>query len=122
MPSYVLLMNLTERGFESITPAEEGEGAELSMFQDAVAARVADLGGELSQLYWTLGGYDVVAIPQLGSDAAAAAVALWLGQTRGVQTTTLPAFAKEEVSPSEAGTSVFDYVYRCHFGADYVGG
>jgi uncharacterized protein with GYD domain len=73
--------------------------------------------GGLRALFWTLGGYDVVAIVELESDLTAAAVALWLAQTHGVRTTTMPAFTRAEVTPGEDGANVIDSLYRCHFGA-----
>jgi uncharacterized protein with GYD domain len=75
--------------------------------------------GGLRALFWTLGAYDIVAIADLRSDLSAAAVALWLAQTHGVRTTTMPAFTKAEVTPGEEGSNVFDALYRCHWERGY---
>jgi uncharacterized protein with GYD domain len=129
MPQYVLLMNLTESGVEALKPAENSEGGEFASFEESLAAQIALLEGDdgaagggaddggLQALFWTLGGYDVVAIADLESDLTAAAIALWLAQTHGVRTTTLPAFTKADVTPGEDGDSLIDSLYRCHFGA-----
>jgi len=120
MPTYVLLMNLTERGVESFMPTEESDGNELSRFEDALRQRLEELGGDLSQVLWTLGSHDIVAIVGLPTDATAAGLALWLSQKQALRTTTLPAFTKAEVMPSDDGSSVYDSLYRCHFEAAYV--
>ena len=122
MPTYVLLLNLTERGIERIRPDEAGEGQELAAFEDAIGAGIGQVdgsAGNLIHLYWTLGGYDIVAVASLSSDRTAAGLALWLAQEHGVRTTTMPAFSREEVTPGEDDDSVYDSLYRCHFGMSF---
>jgi uncharacterized protein with GYD domain len=122
MPRYVLLMSLTERGVRDLTPGEDSEGQELAGFEAALRDSIENLegSGEL-QLFWTLGAFDLVAITELESDAAAAGVALWLAQTHGVKTTTMPAFTNDDVTHSEDDSSVYDLLYRCHFRARFRG-
>jgi len=52
----------------------------------------------LSQLYWTVGPYDLVAIVEAPDEESAMAYALEVGSSGGVRTTTLPAYDHEAMS------------------------
>jgi len=52
----------------------------------------------MTQLYWTLGHYDLVAIVEAPDDKAATAFALAVGAAGNVRTQTLRAFGREEMN------------------------
>lgn len=89
MPTYVSLINWTEKGAagfkETVARAEAGK-------QLAGA-----FGGSLKQIYWTLGPYDIVAISEAPDDESATAFALTLAAQGNVRTTTMRAFDADEM-------------------------
>jgi uncharacterized protein with GYD domain len=50
------------------------------------------MGGTLKEVYWTVGAYDVVAVPGIPDDETGTAFLLALGSQGNVRTTTLGAF------------------------------
>jgi len=88
MPTYVILMNLTEQGIKNIKGAPE----RLDMATKALEAA----GGRMVGFYCTMGQYDYVIIAEGPSDEAAMTQLLTLGMAGSVRTTTLKAFTKEE--------------------------
>jgi uncharacterized protein with GYD domain len=52
----------------------------------------------MTQIYWTLGHYDLVAIIEAPDDKSATAFALAIGAAGNVRTETLRAFTKEEMN------------------------
>ena len=89
MPTYVSLINWTEKGAaafkDTVDRAEAGK-------QLAGA-----FGGSLKEIYWTLGPYDIVAISEAPDDESATAFALTLGSQGNVRTTTMRAFDSGEM-------------------------
>ncbi len=83
MATYISLVNWTEQGIRNVkdSPARLDEAQALAR----------KLGGEMKQMFLTMGGYDMVAILDLPSDEAAATMALKLGAGGSVRTTTLKA-------------------------------
>ena len=88
MPTYVILMNLTDQGVKSIKEAP----ARIQ----ATAKAVEATGGKLVSFYVTMGQYDYVAIAEGPTDENAMAQLLALGQQGNVRTTTLKAFNQEQ--------------------------
>ena len=88
MANYIVLMNYTEQGLQNVheSPARA----------DAVRQLAARLGGEVKDLYLTMGPYDLVAIVEAPNDEVVAKVALALGSKGNVTTTTLRAFGESE--------------------------
>lgn len=88
MPTYVILMNLTEQGIKNIkeAPARIAE----------TAKNLEAAGGKLLACYAVMGSYDYVAIAEGPSDEAAMAHMLALGMAGNVRTTTLKAFSTSE--------------------------
>lgn len=88
MPTYVILMNLTDQGIKNIkdAPARIGEAAKA----------LEAAGGKLLAFYTVMGPYDYVAIAQGPSDEVAMAQLLALGMAGNVRTTTLKAFTVEQ--------------------------
>jgi uncharacterized protein with GYD domain len=89
MPTYVSLINWTEKGAASfkdtIDRAEAGR------------ALAGAFGGSLKAIYWTLGPYDIVAVSEAPDDESATAFALALGSQGNVRTTTMRAFDADEM-------------------------
>ncbi len=90
MPTYIILMNLTEKGIKNIKKAPERI--------EATAKALEAAGGKLKDFYTVMGPYDYVAIAEGPSDEVAMAQLLGLGAAGNVRTTTLKAFTKEEFS------------------------
>lgn len=88
MPTYVILMNLTDQGVKDIkgAPARIGEAAKA----------LEAAGGKLLAFYTVMGPYDYVAIAEAPSDEVALAQLLSLGMMGTVRTTTLKAFTTEQ--------------------------
>ncbi len=84
MAKYIALINWTEKGVKDVkeSPARA----------DAARALAKSLGGDLEQLYMTMGGYDLVAILDMPSDDAVAKFALKSAAGGSIRTTTLKAF------------------------------
>jgi len=89
MPTYVSLINWTEKGAasfkETVDRAEAGK------------ALAGAFGGALREIYWTLGPYDVVAVSEAPDDESATAFALSLASQGNVRTTTMRAFEAGEM-------------------------
>jgi Uncharacterized conserved protein len=89
MAMYVSLINWTDQGIGS--------------FQETVdrSRRAAEVGQKLnvtlSQIYWTLGPYDIVAILEAPDDESATAFALALGSQGNVRSTSMRAFSADEM-------------------------
>jgi uncharacterized protein with GYD domain len=96
MPTYVSLINWTEKGATSfkdtIDRAEAGR------------ALAGAFGGSLKEIYWTLGPYDIVAVSEAPDDESATAFALALGSQGNVRTTTMRAFDADEMKAVIAKT------------------
>jgi uncharacterized protein with GYD domain len=74
MAKYVLLLNWTDQGIH--------EYQDSTKRAERVSEWARNLGGNLREVYWTLGPYDVVAMAEFPDDEAA---------------TTLRAFDKDEI-------------------------
>lgn len=88
MPTYILLMKLTDQGIKEIKDAPQ-------RIEDAVKGLEA-VGGKLEIFCTVMGDYDYVAISECPSDEVAATFLLLLGSMGNVRTTTLKAFTREE--------------------------
>ena len=90
MPLYVALVNWTDQGIknyrDSVRRAEDYRGL------------VEKSGGQVRQLVWTLGEYDVVVVTEFPDDETATAVALQTGALGSIRTKTMKAFDAEQMS------------------------
>lgn len=84
MATYVELISWTEQGVRAY-----GDTVKRA---DAAAATFAKMGGKLTDIYWTLGPYDLVVVAEFPDDETATAAALALGAVGNVRTTTMRAF------------------------------
>jgi uncharacterized protein with GYD domain len=89
MPLYVALVNFTDQGIknyrDTVRRAEDYRGL------------VEKHGGQVRQLLWTLGQYDLVVVTELPDDETATAVVLQTVAAGNVRTTTLKAFDAEQM-------------------------
>ncbi|MGH6639321.1 MAG: GYD domain-containing protein [Polaromonas sp.] len=90
MGTYIALSCFTDQGIRSVK--------DTTKRADAVKEAAKKFGANMSQIYWTLGQYDVVAIIEAPNDESATAFALAIGAAGNVRTQTLRAFSKDEMN------------------------
>jgi uncharacterized protein with GYD domain len=90
MPTYVSLVNWTEQGVknfrDTLRRAEDYRGL------------VEKSGGQVRQLVWTLGEYDIVVVADFPDDETATAVVLQTAAGGHVRTKTMKAFDADQMS------------------------
>jgi uncharacterized protein with GYD domain len=91
MATYILLGTFTDQGIRNIK--------DTTKRADAVRATAKKAGVTVTEMYWTLGQYDVAAILDAPDEAAATSLALSVGALGNVRTQLLRAFAQDEISP-----------------------
>jgi uncharacterized protein with GYD domain len=89
MATFITLSSFTDQGIKNVKDSTKRA--------DAVKAAAKKFGAKLTQIYWTLGHYDVVAIIEAPDDQSATAFALSIGTAGNVRTQTLRAFSAEEM-------------------------
>jgi uncharacterized protein with GYD domain len=90
MATYIALSNFTDQGIRNIKDStKRAEAAEEA---------AKKFGANMTQIYWTLGHYDLVAIIEAPDDMSAAAFALAVGAAGNIHMQTLRAFSKEEMN------------------------
>jgi uncharacterized protein with GYD domain len=90
MATYIALSNFTDQGIRNVK--------DTTKRADAVKDAAKKFGANMTQIYWTLGHYDLVAIIEAPDDKSATAFALAIGAAGNVRTETLRAFTKEEMN------------------------
>ncbi len=90
MLTYITLVHFTQQGIENVKGTVKRA--------DAVKAAAKKYGVNMSQIYWTQGRYDMVAIIEAKDEKAAAAFGLAVGSSGSVRMETLRAFSKSEMS------------------------
>jgi uncharacterized protein with GYD domain len=88
MARYVSLIDWTEQGIRNFKDSVERAEA---------AQDVAKQLGGAFEVYWTVGGHDLVAISEFPDDESAAAFLLKLGSMGNVRTKTMRAFTANEM-------------------------
>ena len=89
MATYVSLINWTEQGVRGF--------AQTAQRADDARRTATSLGGEIRDIYWTLGPYDVVVVAEFPDDETATAYLLAVGAKGNVRTTSMRAFTAEEI-------------------------
>ena len=89
MPSYVLLLNYTDEGMSNIRY--------LPQHVHAFRQVVEGAGGHLTNMYLTMGQYDMVAIIEAPSDRSCVSMSLALCSLGNFRITTLKAFGEDEL-------------------------
>lgn len=90
MATYIALSNFTDQGIKNVKDSTKRAAA--------VEEAAGRFGARMTQLYWTLGHHDLVAVIDAPDDASATAFALTIGMAGNVRTTTLRAFSRDEMS------------------------
>ncbi len=90
MATYIALCNFTDQGIRNVK--------DTTKRADAVMEAAKKFGANMTQIYWTVGHYDLVAIIEAPDDKSATAFALAIGVAGNIRTQTLRAFSKEEMN------------------------
>jgi uncharacterized protein with GYD domain len=88
MPSYILLMKLTDQGVKAIKDAPARIEAGIKGWEA--------MGGKVKGFYVLMGEYDYAAFSEAPSDEVATVFAMALSALGNVRTTTIRAFTVEE--------------------------
>lgn len=88
MPRYIRLTNLTQRGVEHIEDSAERT--------ERMAELAEEIGGEIEELYLTLGPYDFVSIARFPDDESYAEFTLRISQEGAAETQTLKAIEEAD--------------------------
>lgn len=89
MATYVILINWTDQGIANA-------GNTLKRASEA-AALIKQMGGKMTDVYWTIGPYDAVSIVEAPDDETVTAFALAEGGQGNIRTTTMRAFDRKEM-------------------------
>jgi uncharacterized protein with GYD domain len=89
MPSYVTLINWTDQGVKGYKDSVD----RYESFQRAVSST----GVRFTDIYWTIGPYDLVGIAEAPDDETLTAALLTVGAMGNIRTTTLRAFSADEM-------------------------
>lgn len=90
MATYIALSNFTDQGIRTVK--------DTTKRADAVKEAASKYGAKMTQIYWTQGQYDLVAIIEAPDDTSATAFALAIGMAGNIRTQTLRAFTKEDMN------------------------
>jgi uncharacterized protein with GYD domain len=90
MPTYVSLVNWTDQGIRNYRDTMQRA--------DSFRAMVEKAGGQIRNLLWTLGEYDIVAVMEAPDDETATALLLQVGSLGNVRTKTMRAFNAEQMT------------------------
>jgi uncharacterized protein with GYD domain len=89
MATYIVLGNFTDQGIRNVKDTRKRA--------DALKEMAKKVGATVTQVYWTLGQYDIVAILDAPDDAAVTALLLAVGGLGNVRTQSLRAFTADEM-------------------------
>ena len=89
MATYISLCRFTDQGIRSIKDTTKRAAA--------VQEAANKFGANMSQLHWTLGQYDLVAVIDAADEQAAAAFALGIASAGNIRMETLRAFNRDEM-------------------------
>ena len=95
MATYITLLNYTQQGIKNVkeSPARD----------DAAKKAIQSMGGEIKQMYLTMGQYDSVVIFEAPDDETVAKLLLATGAQGNVSTQTMRAFTEDEFRKIVAG-------------------
>jgi uncharacterized protein with GYD domain len=89
MPTYITLVQFTEKGIQAAKQTTE----RLADW----AAKVQPMGVRIKQMYWTLGQYDQVCVFDAPDDETAASALLAADMLGNIRTQTMRAFTTSEM-------------------------
>lgn len=90
MATYIALSTFTDQGIRNVK--------DTTKRAEAVKEAATKYGAKMTQIYWTQGQYDVVAMIEAPDDASATAFALAIGMAGNIRTQTLRAFSRDEMN------------------------
>ena len=89
MPTFIILGSFTDQGIRTVKDSPKR------------VATVKEIGKKhgviVTQMYWTLGQYDIVAVLEAPDDAAITAFGLSVGKIGNVRTQTLRAYSADDM-------------------------
>lgn len=88
MPTYITLVNYTQKGIENVKESPQRLEAAKKAFQK--------LGAKLKEFYLVMGRYDIILVIEAPNDEAIAKIALALGSLGSVRTESFRAFKEDE--------------------------
>ncbi len=88
MPTYIMLMKFTQAAIDTIKESPQRVERARDIFKS--------VGGELKELYYTFGRYDMIAVVEAPSDEAMGKAFLMIGRFGTVSIETLKAFPEAE--------------------------
>lgn len=97
MPTYVSLVSWTDQGIKNYRDTV----ARAQSFSDMVR----QAGGQVRELLWTLGEYDIVTVIEASDDEAAMALLLQTAALGSIRTVTMRAMTADEITGVIARTS-----------------
>jgi len=89
MASYIMLNQMTRQGVQEVKDSPKRAEAAIALGKK--------MGVKLTDIFWTLGGYDTVCIAEAPNDETMAAFAVSLCRRGYIKTQTLRAFRANEV-------------------------
>jgi uncharacterized protein with GYD domain len=89
MPTYVALMDWTEQGVKTFRDSVDR--------YEAARTRFEEMGVRLTQVYWTVGEHDLVAVAEADDGETMAAAMLMLASQGNLRTTTMRALSPDEM-------------------------
>lgn len=89
MATYVALVDWTDQGVQGFKESVDRYETAQSQMQS--------MGVEFTNIYWTLGGHDMVSIVEAPDDQTLAAAMLRVAGLGNIRTTTLRAFSADEM-------------------------
>ena len=89
MATYIALSRFTDQGIRSVKDTTKRAAA--------VQEAAARFGARLTQIYWTLGHYDLVTIIEASDEQSATAFALSIASAGNIRMETLRAFNRDEM-------------------------
>jgi uncharacterized protein with GYD domain len=89
MVRYIALCNFTDQGIRNIKDATKRA--------DAVNQTAKKFGATVTQIYWTLGSFDIVSIIEASDEISGTAFALSVAAAGNIRMQSMRAFSKEEM-------------------------
>lgn len=90
MVTYIALSTFTDQGIRGVKDSTKRA--------DAVRETAKKFGCNMTQLYWTLGQYDLVSVIEAPNDESATAFALAISAAGNIRMQSLRAFGKDEIN------------------------
>lgn len=88
MPTYITLVNYTQKGIENVKESPQRLDAAKQAFQG--------MGAKLKEFYLVMGRYDIILVSEAPNDETVAKIALTLGSLGSVRTESFRAFKEDE--------------------------